>query len=71
MYEERILPQAEKALDATEEGHRAGKFSYLDVLDAQQTLEEVRRAHLAALEDLNMQAADLEGITGSPLGRTR
>lgn len=70
-YEDRILPKAERALAATEEGHRAGKFSYLDVLDAQQTLEEVRRAYLSAREDLNLRAAELEGITGSPLKRVR
>lgn len=66
-YKQTIMPKAEKALAQTDEGYKAGKFSYLDVLDSQQTLAEARIAYLAALVDLNRFAAELEKVTGSRL----
>ncbi|MBI4564582.1 MAG: TolC family protein [Planctomycetes bacterium] len=70
-YRETILPKAEQALGQTDEGYRAGKFSYLDVLDAQQTLAEARIAYVSALQDLHTLAAELEKITGSELRSVR
>ena len=67
VYKDEILPKAQKALDQTNEGRKLGKFSYLDVLDAQRTLAEARIAYAAALNDLNQSAADLEFITGTKL----
>ena len=64
-YRETILPKAQKALDQTNEGYKAGKFSYLDVLDSQQTLTEARIAFLFALQDLNRFVTELEKLTGS------
>ena len=66
-YRETILPKAQKALDQTNEGYKAGKFSYLDVLDSQQTLAEARIAYVSALWDLNRLAAELEKVTGTRL----
>jgi len=67
VYKDEILPKAQKALDQTNEGRTIGKFSYLDVLDAQRTLAEARIAFAAALNDLNQSAAELEFITGTKL----
>jgi cobalt-zinc-cadmium efflux system outer membrane protein len=67
VYKDEILPKAQKALDQTNEGRNLGKFSYLDVLDAQRTLAEARIAYAAALNDLNQSATDLEFITGTKL----
>ncbi|MHC4606855.1 MAG: TolC family protein [Planctomycetota bacterium] len=66
-YRKTILPKAQKALDQTNEGYKAGKFSYLDVLDSQQTLAEARIAYIFALKDLNRFASELEQLTGSRL----
>jgi len=66
-YKDEILPKAEKALEQTNDGYKAGKFTYLDVLDAQRTLAEARVAYAAALTDLNLAASDLEKLTGSKL----
>lgn len=65
VYREEILPKAEKARAQTEEGYRLGKFTSLDVLDAQRTLAEARFAYAAALSELNLSAVDLEKITGT------
>ncbi len=64
VYEEDILPKAEKALVQTNEGYRLGKFGYLDVLDAQRTLAESKKSATTARADLNLAASDLETLTG-------
>jgi cobalt-zinc-cadmium efflux system outer membrane protein len=66
-YRELILPKAQKALSQTDEGYKQGKFSYLDVLDAQRTLLEARSSYVAALTDLNLAAAELEKLSGARL----
>ncbi len=40
---EDVLPGAQRAYEAAEAGFRAGKFSFLDVLDAERTLFSARR----------------------------
>lgn len=64
VYRDEILPKATKALEQTNEGYRVGKYGFLDVLDAQRTLAEAKSAYTAALEELNLAAADLETIAG-------
>lgn len=66
-YLEEVLPKARKGLEQAETGFRAGEFSQLDVLDAQATLSESGAAYLAALEDLNRAATELEKLTGTRL----
>lgn len=70
-YADEILPKAQKALEQTDEGHKLGKFGYLDVLDAQRTLAEARAAFVAALSDLNLAAVELEKLTGTKLETLR
>lgn len=67
IYRDEILPKAGKARAQTEEGYRLGKFTSLDVLDAQRTLADARLAYAAALSELNLSAVDLEKITGTKL----
>jgi len=43
-----VLPGARQALDATTKGYEAGKFGFLDVLDAQRTLFEAETQALTA-----------------------
>ncbi len=61
-----IVPAAEEAFAAAEYGYRAGKFSLLDVLDAQKTLIEARQSHLTALARFHQAVAALEGLLGLP-----
>jgi cobalt-zinc-cadmium efflux system outer membrane protein len=67
VYQDDILPKAEKAFTQTSEGYKLGKFGYLDLLDAQRTLAEARMAYAAALADLNLSATELEKLTGTRL----
>ena len=64
----RVLPGAQSAFDAISEGYRLGKFGYLDVLDAQRTLVSARAQHQRALSEFHKAAADVERLTGTPLG---
>jgi cobalt-zinc-cadmium efflux system outer membrane protein len=65
---EKALPANEKALALAEEGWKAGKFRYLDVLDAERTLTGARADYVTALQDLNHAIIQLESLTGKRLG---
>lgn len=67
MSRDTLVPGAEEALEAVGEGYRLGKFSYLDVLDVQRTLNEARAGYLRALADYHISVAELERLLGAPL----
>ncbi len=62
-----VLPGAQHAFDAASEGYRQGKFQFLDVLDAQRTLFEVRGQYIEALATYHKAVAALERLIGEPL----
>jgi cobalt-zinc-cadmium efflux system outer membrane protein len=64
---ERTLPAAERAFRGTRDGYRRGLFRYLDVLDAQRTLFELRARELEALSAFHQARADIERLTNNPL----
>ncbi|MNE90757.1 Cobalt-zinc-cadmium resistance protein CzcC precursor [compost metagenome] len=47
-YNQVILPAAQEAVDSATRGFEAGKFNFLDVLDAQRTLINARTQYLQA-----------------------
>ncbi len=61
------MPGAQSAYDATMEGYRMGKFGYLDVLDAQRTLFDVRLQYIRALTDYHLSVANVEQLIGEPV----
>jgi cobalt-zinc-cadmium efflux system outer membrane protein len=62
--EKDILPSADKAFFQARQGYKAGKFPYLDVLDAQRTLFDVRKQRIAATKDYHVAKADFDRLTG-------
>ena len=62
-----VLPGAQTAFDAVQEGYRFGKFGLLDVLDSQRTLFESRSLYLQALGDYHKAVLDIERLIGEPL----
>ena len=62
-----VLPAAEEAFQATQEGYSLGKFGFLDVLDIQRTLFETRGRYLEALATYHKAVADLERLSGAEL----
>lgn len=62
-----ILTGARRAFDAAEQGYRQGKFDFLEVLDAQRTLFEVRERHLDTTSAYHSATLDIERLTGQAL----
>ena len=66
-----VLPAAQRAFEAATEGYHQGKFSYLEVLDAQRTLFDTRGRYLTSLTTYQTAAADLERLIGVALDEIR
>jgi cobalt-zinc-cadmium efflux system outer membrane protein len=62
-----ILPQADESLRMADDGYRQGRFSYLELLDAQRTVLEVKEEYLAAAVTYHKLVAEIERLTGQPL----
>ncbi|MHB9028925.1 MAG: TolC family protein [Candidatus Latescibacterota bacterium] len=62
-----VIPVAQSAFSVAEEGYRAGKFSYLEVLDAQRALFEVQEQNIEALAAYHSATAEMERLTGASL----
>ena len=62
-----VLPGANTAFNATQEGYREGKFSYLVVLDAQRALFEIKRQYLNALAEYHKAKANIERLIADRL----
>jgi cobalt-zinc-cadmium efflux system outer membrane protein len=62
-----ILPGARSAYDAATRGFEAGKFSYLEVLDAQRSLFNARQQSVKAAGEAHRAAADIAILTGIDL----
>lgn len=60
-----VLPGAEEAFYVAREGYEAGKFGYLEVLDAQRTLFSARRQLNAAILDYHRSRAAIERMTAA------
>ncbi len=59
-----VLPGAHSAYEAATIGFENGKFSFLEVLDAQRTLFAARSQYLAALASVHRALSELEGLLG-------
>ena len=63
---EEVLPGGESALTATTEGYEAGRFSYLEVLDARRTIGAARIQYLQAITDYHKALHTVEALTVDP-----
>jgi cobalt-zinc-cadmium efflux system outer membrane protein len=66
-YRTDVLPRAEDVVVRIEEGYRAGKFSLVDVLDAQRTLAAAQARYADALAAYHGAAATVERLTARPI----
>jgi outer membrane protein, heavy metal efflux system len=62
-----IIPAAQKTLSDAQEGYRRGKFSSLDVLEAQRTYFETREQGIDTLAAYHTAVAEVERQTGEPI----
>jgi cobalt-zinc-cadmium efflux system outer membrane protein len=66
-YKDRVLPLRQANLNLSREAYRAGKLSFLSVLEAQRTLLEARSKYIDTLRDAALANTDVERVTGRPL----
>jgi cobalt-zinc-cadmium efflux system outer membrane protein len=59
-----IVPAAESAYQAAAKGFELGKFSFLEVLDAQRTYFQVKSQYWQALSNMHQAAAELDRLAG-------
>lgn len=58
-----VLPGAREAMTGINEGFQLGRYSYLEILDAQRTLNSAQAQYLGALADYHEALAVIEAIT--------
>lgn len=63
---ETVLAGAESALKATGEGYDAGRFGYLEILDARRTIGAARIQYLEAITDYHKALHKVEALTAEP-----
>ncbi len=59
-----VLPAAQQAYDAATRGFEAGKFGFLDVIDAQRSLLQARARYLTALSTSHQAATAIDRLLG-------
>ncbi len=67
LFQGKIMAAAERAFEVAGRSYREGKATYLDVLEAQRALMEVREEYASALFDHRAALAQLEWATGGEL----
>jgi outer membrane protein TolC len=67
MYETSFIPQAEQALNASGSGYESGQIDFLNLLDSQRMLLEIKLDYNAAAVQLEGAKADLEKAVGLDL----
>jgi cobalt-zinc-cadmium efflux system outer membrane protein len=63
-YTRQLLPAAREVFAKTREGYTGGKFSYLELLDAQRELLKLQREELEALARHHLARAELDRLLG-------
>jgi outer membrane protein, heavy metal efflux system len=64
---ERVRPQAQQMLDTTRSGYDAGRFSFLELADAQRQLLEIELEAIDAAANFHLQLIEIERLTGQPV----
>ncbi|MBM0105462.1 TolC family protein [Steroidobacter sp. S1-65] len=62
-----IRPQAEAMLATTDQGYRAGRFSLLELADAQAQLLEIERQAIEAAAQFHTLLIEIRRVTGAPV----
>lgn len=64
------IPKAEAAAEAIVDGYGQGRFTLLEILDAQATLAQARLREQEALQNFHIAVATIEGLVGNPFSLT-
>ena len=66
LYEESVLPQLQRNVDAIQESYRLGNENIFAVIQVQRTFFDTRHEYIQTLLDLELDRIDLERATGGP-----
>ena len=69
LYRDTLLPKASQSLKATEAAYRAGKGSFIDLVDAERIILEFELSYERALTDHGQRLGRLEMLIGRDLPR--
>lgn len=69
LYGNTLVPKGKESLDATDTAYRAGKATFLDLVDAERVLLEFTLMRERAVADYNQRLAELEMLVGRALPR--
>lgn len=61
----RLIPAAEKSFQLAQSAYKRGRFTYLEVLDAQRTLIEARNQYLTTLKNYHTARINVKRLTNS------
>ena len=67
MLHGKLLPTLRQSFEAISYGYQAGKFGYLEVLEAEQALFTTRQRYINSLKTFHHTRADLEELLGRDL----
>lgn len=70
-FQREILPDSRRAFELIGAGYRAGKFRFLDLLDAQRSLAQARTRYIQSLVSMHQAVADVERLVGEPIPVSR
>jgi cobalt-zinc-cadmium efflux system outer membrane protein len=61
-YQKQILPAAKESLELVRQGHIAGEYPFLNLLNAQRTYFQTTLQYLDALRELRAAAIEIDGM---------
>lgn len=67
ILQDQVIPPAQKAYSAAQEGYDVGRFSQLELLEARRAVIDARKQRLQALVDYHQAAITIETMTGKGL----
>lgn len=67
LYKYSLIPQAEQSLKASEAGYLAGKVDFLNLLDSERMVLQIKTGFFKAISDLGKSLARLERTVGKDL----
>jgi outer membrane protein TolC len=67
LYKHSLIPQAEQTLKASEVGYLAGKVDFLNLLESERMILQIKTGYFKNLSDLRKSIARLERLVGQDL----
>lgn len=67
LLQDEVIPMAEETLKLAEQGYQSGRFSLLELLDAQKSIISLRRQVVANAAAFHLHVIEIERVLGAPI----